>query len=246
MEAVVSSKFSGLELPEGAEVSEADNSLLVTKWNWSYRDCLLFQKSAQRFVTKNKKLSVFIFCNHPHVYTMGRGNERGVEGLREFDSQNESLPFEIFNIHRGGGITYHHPGQWIFYPIKHIKSSYTLDDHMCWILKSVAKVLKDSFHIENVLTAKKLMGIWIDKKKVASIGVGLNRFVSEHGLALNLYFDEKANLGMNSINPCGMNSEVYCSVSDFSKLGTGDALLSFHNKFLEAVVPSSVGEITCK
>ncbi len=76
-------------------------------------------------------------------------------------------------------------------PIVKIGPSYTLDDHMCWFLKSVAKVLQKGFRAEGAMTAKKLMGVWKDRKKLASIGVGVSRFVTEHGIALNLHEDRE-------------------------------------------------------
>ena len=236
MEAVATSKFSELEIPDGAESKIFKDILIIEKWNWEYSDFLSFQKTAQHFISKNKNLAVYIFCNHPHVYTIGRGNERGEEQLVEYDKRSD-LPFELFEIHRGGGITFHHPGQWIFYPIKLIKESYTLDDHMCWLLKSVAGALKESYSLSNVLTAKKLMGIWLAKKKIASIGVGLNRFVSEHGLALNIYFDSQAKLGLNAIHPCGLTSETYCSLSDYYDISQESAIKNFHTSFLSELLP---------
>lgn len=234
MEAIKNSPFSELVLPIEADIFAKDKTLYIKKWDWEFEDCLNFQKSAQVLISKNRSLEVFIFCNHPHVYTLGRGNERGVKDLKEFDlDDSNQLPFRVFKIHRGGGITFHHPGQWIFYPIRAIKESYTLEDHMCWLLKSVATVLKENFKLENVVTAKKLMGVWIDRKKLASIGVGVNRFVTEQGLALNLSFDEQAKLGLQAISPCGMEAEVYTDVSSLIKpIEKRELLEFFHKSFL--------------
>lgn len=233
MEAIRESSFAELFLPEDAKVTLKKNTLIIQKWNWDFEDCLAFQKIAQSFIAKNRSLKVYIFCNHPHVYTLGRGNERGIKELKEFNlSDKNKVPFSVFKIHRGGGITFHHPGQWIFYPIRAIKESYTLDDHMCWLLKSVASVLKDDLGMENIVTAKKLMGVWQDRKKLASIGVGVNRFVTEHGLALNLYFDSKAKQGLSAISPCGMQAETYIDVASIIKqLDPGKLLESFNGSY---------------
>lgn len=238
MEKIINSPFHGLNLPNNAEIEVNDKTLLITKWNWDIKDCLTFQKEAQQFIAKNRSLKVYIFCNHPHVFTVGRGNERGETKLVEFDfDQSDKLPFKVFKIHRGGGITFHHPGQWIFYPIRAIKESYTLDDHMCWLLKSVASVLRDEFELENVVTAKKLMGVWCDRKKLASIGVGVNRFVTEQGLALNLSFDDQAIKGLNAISPCGMSAETYQDVSSLVDLEkTAQLLGSFHKTYLKTIL----------
>lgn len=237
MEAVNLSAFDELSLPEGCEFLIKENILIFNKWNWEYSSFLDFQNKAHTFIRKNKNLKIYIFCNHPHVYTTGRGNERGETGLVTFDnSLKERLPHEVFPIHRGGGITFHHPGQWIFYPITAIKESYSLDDHMCWLLKSTASVLKDSFEVENVVTAKKLMGVWCERKKLASIGVGVNRFVTLHGIALNLVNDIKTKKALSLIHPCGMNADIYTSVAEVSSCSGEDMLSRFHNSFLKSFI----------
>ena len=102
---------------------------------------------------------------------------------------------------------------------------------MCWILKKVAAVLREDFKIENVMTAKKLMGVWKDRKKLASIGVGVKRFVTLHGLALNLNRDEEMFEELKKINPCGMDYQTYISVDQF--LSEKDLLGSFNKHFLK-------------
>lgn len=243
METVKTNQFSELLslknlFPEGVETQIQSSNLIVTKWNWEYLDFLNFQKKAQEFIAKNRSLKIFIICNHPHLYTMGRGNERGENNLVEFNSLSSELPFPLHTIHRGGGITFHHPGQWIIYPIVAIKESYTLDDHMCWLLKSVAKVLSEDFKIDKVVTAKKLMGVWRDKRKLASIGVGVNRFVTEHGLALNLTMDERAISGLKAISPCGIHADTYTSVESIIELENATNILkSFNEKFQTLIAP---------
>ncbi len=232
MEKVVGEPFFELNPPEDATVEINGNTLYVTKWNWEYKDCEKFQLDANEFVIKNKHLKIYIFCSHPHVFTLGRGNERGDDSLVEFDPGiSARLKYSVEKIHRGGGVTFHYPGQWIFYPIVAITPSYSLDDHMCWILKKVAAVLREDFKIENVMTAKKLMGVWKDRKKLASIGVGVKRFVTLHGLALNLNRDEEMFEELKKINPCGMDYQTYISVDQF--LSEKDLLGSFNKHFLK-------------
>ena len=234
MEEVINSTnpFAGLELPYPAESFQNEDTFVITKWNWDYLGFLDFQNKAHSIVRKNKSLKIFIFCNHPHTYTLGRGNERGEEGLVEFDKKAE-LPYPQHNIHRGGGITFHHPGQWIFYPVVAIKESYSLDDHMCWLLKTVSTTLREDFGLSEVVTAKKLMGVWLNKRKLASIGVGVNRFVTLHGIALTLSLDKGAKLGLVATHPCGMNSKTYTSVMEVMKYNGENLVQDFHKKYLE-------------
>lgn len=233
MEKLTNTPFTSLPIPENSKIEVVGEVLKVTKWNWDFLECLNFQKAAQEVVRKNKKLKIYIFCNHPPCFTLGRGNERGQENLIDFNPElAKILKFPIHKIHRGGGITYHYPGQWIFYPIVAINQNYSLDDHMCWLLKSVTEILKEDFGITKAMTAKKLMGIWVERKKIASIGVGVNRFVTEHGLALNLIFDENVFSEVAKINPCGMNSGVYICADQI--IGVNKNFIeNFHKKYLD-------------
>lgn len=231
------SRFSNLQIPAGVCSEIFENILIIKKWNWDYSECLDFQKKAQSFIQENRDLKIYIFCNHPHCFTLGRGNERGQEKLVAFDpSIISNLDFPMFNIYRGGGITFHYPGQWIFYPIVAIKESLSLEDLSCWLLKSTKKILTDKFNISDVVTATKLMGVWRNRQKLASIGIGINRFVTEHGLALNLVYDEKMFTELKKINPCGINPETYISADSFIESTDMNLIESFHDSFIESII----------
>ena len=227
--------FEGLPLPVDSEIEIIDNILIVKKWNWDFEKSLNFQKEAQAYIAKNRQKKIYIFCNHPHCFTLGRGNERGNDELVDFSPLTE-LKFKVHKIHRGGGITYHYPGQFIFYPILSVSEKYSLEDHMCWLLKSVANVLKSEYELADVMATKKLMGVWHKRKKLASIGVGLNRFVTEHGLALNLIYDEKMFLEILKINPCGLDSQVYTSLNKIKSDISENILEEFFKKYLRSTI----------
>ncbi|MCT4642371.1 MAG: hypothetical protein N4A33_08750 [Bacteriovoracaceae bacterium] len=223
-------RFSQLDIPADMVVSQKNNTLFVTRWNWDYQECLKFQKKAVSFIQANRDLRIYIFCNHPHCFTLGRANERGVKNLVDFDmSLSDSLSFPIHRIKRGGGLTFHYPGQWIFYPIVAVNTSFSLEDLMCEILKSVRSTLCQLTGSEDFITAKKLMGIWKEKRKVASIGVGLDRFVSYHGLALNLVRDEDMFNELKKVSPCGLNPKIYFCVDEF--FSSDNLILKFNDCF---------------
>jgi lipoyl(octanoyl) transferase len=234
----MSNRFSEIELPSSCESEVRNNTLLVKKWNWDYEKALAFQKQAQAFIQKNRDLKIYIFCNHPHVFTMGRGNERGIEGLVELtNEQRKSIKYPVHKIHRGGGITFHYPGQWIFYPIVAVKESFSLGDLTCWMLKSVRDVLTNELGIQDVITANKLMGVWKNKSKLASIGVGLSKFVTEHGLALNVLNDENMFNELKKINPCGIDPTTYITAeSQMSDVDPKDLIEKFHKAFVRTVL----------
>lgn len=235
MEKLETSVFSDIEIPNDSEYFVDNDILYLKKWNWDYQNCLDFQEIAQKKILQNRKLKIYIFCNHPHCFTLGRGNERGRDDLVDFnESLSTHLDFPLYKIHRGGGITFHYPGQWIFYPIVSIGQNYTLDEHMCWLLKSVKEVLKNHFKLDGVMATKKLVGVWNERKKLASIGVGLNRFVTEHGLALNLIYDEKMFKELLKINPCGMDSATYVALDRIVE-GHKNLLEEFHTEYMKTL-----------
>ncbi len=226
--------FENFEIPKNVEVSLKDTTLCITRFNWEYKEALAFQKYAQSFIQKNRKLKIFIFCNHPHCFTMGRGNERGQDQLEDFtDAQAALLSFPLNKIRRGGGITFHYPGQWIFYPILALNENFGMCDLTSWLLKSVRDVLTSEFKIDKVLAANKLLGVWREKQKIASIGVGVDRFVTEHGIAVNLITDERMFNELNKINPCGMAPTTYIAADALIK--NSDEIISrFHQAYISS------------
>lgn len=218
-----------------------ENTLVIKKWNWDYLIALEFQKACQKMVFKNKKLKVYIFCNHPHCYTLGRGNERGQQDLIDFDFQLEqNLNFNVHKIKRGGGITFHYPGQWIFYPIVALGPQNSLSELMKWMLVSVRDIIANEFGVKDVITANKLVGVWYKKMKLASIGMGADRFITEHGLALNLVYDKLMFDELLKISPCGISPTTYVSLDKILMTPYEDLVETFHNLFIEKIILQEV------
>ena len=122
---------------------------------------------------------------------MGRGLQRNQiekHGLIDFNSDlKERLDVPVIDIKRGGGLTFHHPGQIIIYPILHIahQKIKTIE-----LINQVFKKVTDGIKtFDNSIGEpdfdRPLLGIWNGDKKLASMGIQLKRFVSMHGLALN-------------------------------------------------------------
>jgi len=152
-----------------------------------------------------------IFCQHPHVYTLGMNTGR--ENLLASDKELKEKSIQCIKTERGGNITYHGPGQLLCYPILNIKALdlYLID--YVWkleevIIQSIKKYGITGFRIHNA------PGVWVHgefnkPKKIAAIGVRSSRFITMHGFSLN------ANTNMtyfNMIKPCGFESESVCSM----------------------------------
>jgi len=152
-----------------------------------------------------------ILVEHPPVVTVGKnGHSENYKDLKE----------EPYFIERGGDVTYHGPGQLVAYFIFDLTRR-NRDVHlfMSNIQQGVINALAD-FGIE----AKKgdeYTGVWVEEKKIASIGVAIKKWISFHGVAVNL----NTNLDeFNNINPCGLQSSIMTSVQEITnkKVDLGD------------------------
>ena len=147
---------------------------------------------------KGELPDLLLFLEHPHVITLGRRGNRS--HLMTSSEALEALKVPIFHVERGGDVTYHGPGQMVVYPIFHLKEyGYRLLHFVEQIEEVVIRVLKD-FGIEgrrNPLNR----GVWVNKDKIAAVGVAIKRWVSFHGIALNYDTDLKY---FDLMNPCGL------------------------------------------
>lgn len=139
-----------------------------------------------------------LLVEHPHTFTIGRsGNEENLLVNEYFLGQNN---IQLVRISRGGDITYHGPGQLVGYPV------FNLNDHLKdihWYLRNLEEVIIRCLGKYNISARRieKLTGVWVKRSKIASIGVGIKRWTTYHGFALNINTD----LGMfDMINPCGL------------------------------------------
>jgi lipoate-protein ligase B len=198
--------------------SQNEKDFFLTKWNWSYPECNAFQEKLVEQVKLHPEQSFYLFCHHDPVLTMGKGlreTSQNPEKLIPTDQAilaNVGLP--LYAIHRGGGVTFHNPGQFIFYVIKKISANhYTLNDHICWMQKVVIKAVYEMTGL--VLTAKKNpLGLWHGPHKVGSIGVGIKKWITMHGLALNLTLEESTKKMLMTIYPCGLQPTLYAGLCE--------------------------------
>jgi lipoyl(octanoyl) transferase len=162
----------------------------------------------QQLVTPN----FLLFCEHPHVYTLGKSGEEGNLLVDYLQLQAKHATF--FRTNRGGDITYHGPGQIVGYPILNL--SYFVKGAREYIDK-----LEEAF-IQVVATygiaSERLegaTGVWLDTKvpgktrKICAIGVRTSHWVSMHGFAFNVNTDLNY---FNMINPCGFTDKSVTSL----------------------------------
>lgn len=169
---------------------------------WELQKSLFNDKIANEKDAENQ-LQHLIFTEHNHVYTLGKSAEQ--ENLLVSKEWLASAGAEVFEIERGGDITYHGPGQWVVYPIFNLQTlKIGVKEYVHRLETAIINTLRH-FGIEAGIISDRI-GVWIDiglpnERKIAAIGVKTSRFVTMHGLALNVNTD----LNMfNHIVPCGI------------------------------------------
>lgn len=176
---------------------------------------ILAVKSENRNPPNNEQRATnnyLLFCEHPHVYTLGKsGDENNLLIKKE---ELSSIGATYYHINRGGDITYHGPGQLVVYPIVDLENFFTdIHQYMRLLEESVIQTLKD-FHIESGRIAG-LTGVWLDAdhkvnaRKICAMGVKTSRWVTLHGLALNVNVDLSY---FNHMIPCGINDKTVTSL----------------------------------
>ncbi len=134
-----------------------------------------------------------LMLEHPHVFTLGRGAD-----ARYLLEARPGVP--VFRVSRGGQVTYHGPGQLVGYPILKLEGR-ERDIHL--YLRRLEQTMIDALAKLNIAAGRRrdLTGVWVDERKIGSIGVGLRRWITLHGFALNVSTDLEY---FGAMVPCGI------------------------------------------
>lgn len=149
-----------------------------------------------------KDLETLFFCEHHHVYTLGKNGQLNNLLINEDFLRNINASF--YKIDRGGDITYHGPGQLVGYPILDLENhDNSLKGYIYNMEETIIQTLA-YFDIQGERLSG-ATGVWLDAntaspRKICAIGVRASRFVTMHGFALNVNTDLSY---FNYINPCG-------------------------------------------
>ena len=164
----------------------------------SYNDAWDLQKSMFELRTKNQIEDILFLLEHPHTYTLGKTADRN--NLIYNDKQLLEKNISVFDIDRGGDITYHGPGQIVGYPIIDLKN-WKQGDHL--YLRNLEEVIIRTCAEYGLQTERKekYTGVWLGERKICAIGIKVSRWITMHGFAFNVNTD--LNL-FNGIVPCGI------------------------------------------
>ena len=204
-------------MPEKPVVKVQDLGLIDYKQAWDLQEGLL--KEAVDLKISNRKNDTnfipkqhLLFCEHPHVYTLGKSGAQ--ENLLLDEAHLQDIDAQFYKINRGGDITYHGPGQLVMYPILDLEQFFTdIHKYMRYLEEAVIKTLA---HFQITATRYEgLTGVWIDAetpkaRKICAMGVKCSRWITMHGIALNVHPD----LGyFGNIVPCGIQDKAVTSMA---------------------------------
>ena len=186
---------------------------------WDYQEKLHAEIVAIKLENRNLLLdnqvdtpNYLLFCEHPHVYTLGKSGKPehlllDEKGLEKYDAK-------YYKINRGGDITYHGKGQLVGYPILDLENFFTdIHKYMRCLEEAVIRTCAD-FGID-AGRIEGLTGVWIDHislqkpRKICAMGVKASRWVTMHGFALNVNTDLSY---FNHIIPCGIDDKSVTSM----------------------------------
>ena len=155
---------------------------------------------------KEEISDTLLLLEHPHTYTLGKtAHKENLVGNDEFLAKNN---VSVYEIDRGGDITYHGPGQIVGYPVINL-NNWQRDSHK--YLRALEEVIIKTCEDYN-LNAKrvpKFTGVWIDDRKIAAIGIKISRWITMHGFAFNVSTDLSL---FNGIVPCGIKDKAVTSL----------------------------------
>ena len=182
---------------------------------WDYQT-RLFEATVQQKIKNRKNPDLcmgtenhLIFCEHPHVYTLGKSGLEDNLLLSKSDLTEKKIDF--YPINRGGDITYHGPGQWVVYPIFDLDHFFTdIHKYLRYLEEAVIKTIADygilGYRIEE------FTGVWVGEenpRKICALGVKSSRWVTMHGIGFNVNTDLSY---FNYIIPCGIEDKAVTSM----------------------------------
>jgi lipoyl(octanoyl) transferase len=176
---------------------------IIDQGLWDYPSCL---KSMQQFTHSRDEDTIdqLWLTQHPSVYT------QGIAGKPEHIIRTSGIP--IIQSDRGGQITYHGPGQAVFYTLLDLKRlGMSIKDIVCGLEQITIDLLKDTFNLI-AIRRKNAPGVYIKDNKIASLGLRLRKQRCYHGLALNVNMDLSP---FEHINPCGIQQLFMTQIAEY-------------------------------
>jgi len=197
------------------------NLNIVNLGKMDYATALSIQEKLLVLRQKNEVEDTFLMVEHPPTLTLGKRGEYSnillpVEELR-------SKGVGIYEINRGGDVTYHGPGQMVGYPILDLNNHGRGVRRFVWNIEEVfIRLLKEKYNITAHREDKEYTGVWVGNSKITAIGIAVKHWVTMHGFAFNINTELEH---FKWINPCGITDRDIISLQkligkpvDFSEI----------------------------
>ena len=195
------------------KINSSDSYRVIDRGLTSYDECYRDQRELFERSIEGRGEDTLIITRHEPTVTLGKsGDDKDLLASREFLTEQG---VEFVEVDRGGGITYHGPGQIVLYPVFDLRRYGRDLRRFVRKLGFVAKTTVEAVGLEAEFREGDEIGLWVKgqgRKKLASLGLRVKKWYTMHGLALNVELDEeKAGL----IRPCGVGGAQLVSVNDY-------------------------------
>lgn len=181
---------------------------IISHVRQGYAESVAEQERIVADILGGSAASTLIFTEYPPVYTIGTSGSEADVLAREIGGET----IEVFETGRGGEVTYHGPGQLVCYALIDIRHEPDLHRHVQRLEEMVIRTLAD-FGIEAGRNARGI-GVWVGDKKIAAVGVRCRKWITYHGIALNIDPDMSHFKG---IVTCGMADQPVISMRQLGK-----------------------------
>jgi lipoate-protein ligase B len=193
---------------EVCEVDSANSLHIINCGLTDYRQILQLQHQLQEKRRLSEIQNTVLIVEHPPVITLGARQSANKLLVNKEDLIRKNI--DVVDIRRGGGTTAHNPGQLVFYPILNLQEFDLGISEYIRELESIGIELLEQLDVHSK-RRKGFPGLWIGAKKIASIGVRVSKFITYHGMAININNDLSI---FDFLIPCGLDNVEMTSVQE--------------------------------
>jgi lipoyl(octanoyl) transferase len=173
-----------------------------------YNEALEIQNRLFNLRQQDKVDNTLLLLEHPPVITLGRRGE--YSNIKISNEELDAKKISVYEVSRGGDVTYHGPGQIVGYPVIDLKDiNKDIKDYVWKIEEVFILLLKDLYSIKAFREDKKYTGVWVGDKKITAIGIAVKNWVTMHGFSFNVNTDMEY---FKWINPCGITDKGVTSL----------------------------------
>lgn len=199
---------------------------ILTPGRMSFEAALALQENLVAELQAGRGEETLVLLEHEPVYTIGRTRDRS--------SLRQNLPHPVFETNRGGQATFHGPGQLVGYPVLDLSRRGRDLHRYLRFLEDLLIGLSATYGV-TAQNREGLTGVWVGPRKLASLGVGVRKWVSMHGFAINI--TRESTEAFAHITPCGLTGVEMTSLAHESgrDISLEDALARTADLFMERI-----------